>query len=125
MADKINIAVVDDEIQILNMLEKFFTKNSAYRVTTYSSPLTALGSIKSGTFDIILLDIMMPQKDGLEVLKEIKAVAPKTKVLMMTAYSSLDKVLNAHKMGAEGYVMKPFESLMSVEKKVQEILQAP
>lgn len=83
-----------------------------------------MGSIKSGNFDIVLLDIMMPQKDGLEVLKEIKAASPETKVLMMTAYSSLDRVLDSHKIGAEGYVMKPFESLMTVEKKVKEIVKA-
>ena len=124
MSNKINIAIVDDEVQILNMLEKFFTKNSDYKVTTFSNPISAIGSIKSGNFDIVLLDIMMPQKDGLEVLQEIKASAPKTKVLMMTAYSSLDRVLDSHKIGAEGYVMKPFESLMLIEKKVKEIVSA-
>lgn len=124
MAEKINIAVVDDEVQILNMLEKFFTKNSDYKVSTFSNPVSALSSIKSGNFDIVLLDIMMPQKDGLDVLREIKAAVPQTKVLMMTAYSSLDKVLNSHKIGAEGYVMKPFESLITVEKKVREIMNA-
>lgn len=122
MSSKINIAVVDDEVQILNMLEKFFTKNSDYKVSTFSNPISALGSIKSGTFDVVLLDIMMPQKDGLEVLKEIKAASPETKVVMMTAYSSLDRVLDSHKIGAEGYVMKPFESLMTVEKKVKEVV---
>jgi len=124
MSSKINIAIVDDEVQILNMLEKFFTKNSDYKVSTFSNPISALGSLKSGSFDVVLLDIMMPQKDGLEVLKEIKASVPDTKVLMMTAYSSLDRVLDSHKIGAEGYVMKPFESLMLVEKKVKEIVNA-
>ena len=123
MSSKINIAIVDDEVQILNMLEKFFTKTSDYKVSTFSNPISALGSIKSGSFDIVLLDIMMPQKDGLEVLKEIKASTPETKVLMMTAYSSLDRVLDSHKIGAEGYVMKPFESLMLIEKKVKEIVK--
>jgi len=122
VADKINIAVIDDEVQILNMLEKFFKKNENYKVTTYSNPVTALGSLKAGTYDIVLLDIMMPQKDGIEVLKEIKEKAPETKVLMMTAYSSLDRVLNSHKLGAEGYVLKPFESLSTVEKKLKELL---
>jgi len=124
MGKPLNIAIVDDEVQILNMLEKFFKKNSDYRINTYTNPISALSAIGSGTFDIVLLDIMMPQKDGLEVLKEIKAKSPDTKVLMMTAYSSLDRVLNAHKIGAEGYVLKPFESLSSVEKKVLEIVGA-
>lgn len=124
MSRQMNIAIVDDEVQILNMLEKFFRKNSDYRISTFSNPVAALSSIEGGKFDIVLLDIMMPQKDGLEVLKEIKAKTPETKVLMMTAYSSLDRVLNSHKIGAEGYVMKPFESLASVEKKVLEIVNA-
>lgn len=124
MGKQINIAIVDDEVQILNMLEKFFKKSSDYRVSTFANPISALSSIQGGKFDIVLLDIMMPQKDGLEVLKEIKAKMPQTKVLMMTAYSSLDRVLNSHKIGAEGYVMKPFESLASVEKKVLEIMNA-
>ena len=122
MADKISIAIIDDEVQILNMLEKFFKKSDAYKVVTYANPVTALGSVKSGAYDVVLLDIMMPQKDGIEVLQEIKEKAPKTKVLMMTAYSSLDRVLNSHKLGAEGYVLKPFESLTTVEKKIKEIL---
>ena len=122
MADKISIAIIDDEVQILNMLEKFFKKSDAYKVVTYANPVTALGSVKSGAYDVVLLDIMMPQKDGIEVLQEIKEKAPKTKVLMMTAYSSLDRVLNSHKLGAEGYVLKPFESLSTVEKKIKEIL---
>jgi len=69
--------------------------------------------------DVVLLDIMMPQMDGLIVLEKIKASYPDTVVVMMTAYSTLDRVLNSHRQGAESYILKPFESLADVEDKVK------
>jgi len=60
---------------------------------------------------------------GLEALEKIIEKNPDQKVIMMTAYSTLDKVLKSHKVGATHYIMKPFNSLESVEKKLIEVLQ--
>lgn len=122
MENKINIVIVDDENEILSMLERFLSRNSRYRVKTYNNPVSAISSIAADT-DIVLLDIMMPQMSGIEALPKLIEKAPKTKVLMMTAYSTLDKVLNAHRYGATDYIMKPFPSLDALGKKIEDVLK--
>ena len=115
------IAIVDDENEILNMLQKFLTKSGKFTISIYSNPVTAVSSIDSG-YDLILLDIMMLQMNGLDALDEIMKKNPEQKVIMMTAFSTLDRVLESHKIGAEGYIMKPFESLKILEDKMAEVL---
>ncbi|MEA3352312.1 MAG: response regulator [Campylobacterota bacterium] len=112
------IAIVDDERDILETLEKFLSRSEKFQIETFSNPVAALDVVKGGGYDLVLLDIMMPQMDGLEVLEEIKKSNVNIKVIMMTAYSTLDKVIKSNKVGAEDYVTKPFVSLRDVENKV-------
>lgn len=123
-SEKQSIVIIDDETEILNVLSRFLTRNPNFSVTTYSNPITALNSITNTKVDLVLLDIMMPQMNGLEVLEKLKANHPEQKVIMMTAYSTLDKVLKSHKEGATNYVMKPFDSLQALEKKILEVLKS-
>ncbi|MDD2895304.1 MAG: response regulator [Aliarcobacter sp.] len=122
--EKYSIVIIDDETEILNVLSRYLTRNANFSVTTYSNPVSALGAIGNSKVDLILLDIMMPQMNGLEVLEKLKAKDPEQKVIMMTAYSTLDKVLKSHKEGATNYVMKPFDSLQALEKKILEVLKS-
>ena len=125
MSKKYSILVIDDEIEILDMLSRFLNRNPNFTVQTFSNPVSALSSINDNTkYDLVLLDIMMPQMNGLDVLEKLKEINSDQKVIMMTAYSTLDKVLKSHKIGATNYVMKPFSSLDSLEKKVIEVLEA-
>ncbi|MEA2018272.1 MAG: response regulator [Campylobacterota bacterium] len=122
MSDKIyKIAVVDDENEILGMIKRFLTRTGKYDVTTYSNPVVAVDSINKDV-DVVLLDIMMPQMNGLDALEKIIEKNPNQKVVMMTAYSTLDKVLKSHKEGAIHYLMKPFDSLQALEDKIKEVL---
>ena len=124
MSKKYSILVIDDEIEILDMLSRFLNRNPNFSVQTFSNPVSALSSINNNTkYDLVLLDIMMPQMNGLDVLEKLKEINSDQKVIMMTAYSTLDKVLKSHKIGATNYVMKPFSSLDSLEKKVIEVLE--
>ena len=125
MSKKYSILVIDDEIEILDMLSRFLNRNQNFSVQTFSNPVSALSSINNNTkYDLVLLDIMMPQMNGLDVLEKLKEINSDQKVIMMTAYSTLDKVLKSHKIGATNYIMKPFSSLDSLEKKVIEVLEA-
>ncbi len=123
MSQKIcKIAVVDDENEILSVISRFLTRGGKYTVTTFSNPITALNSIDS-SYDVVLSDIMMPQMNGLELLKKLKEKNSQISVIMMTAYSTLDKVLESHRNGAQHYVMKPFKSLNELDDKIQEVLK--
>ncbi|MDD5159444.1 MAG: response regulator [Sulfuricurvum sp.] len=118
-----HIMIIDDEAPIGTMLEKALTRSGDIKVTFFDNPLKALERFRKGEYDGVLLDIMMPQKDGLRVLEAIKAKDPECVVIMMTAYSTLDKVLSSHKIGADHYLLKPFDSLANVEKKVRELVK--
>ncbi len=117
------VAIVDDETEVLSMIERFLSRGNKYNVQTFSNPVSAIAHIENN-FDVILLDIMMPQMNGLDALEKIMAKNPKQKVIMMTAFSTLDKVLKSHKYGAIHYIMKPFDSLESLERKIAEVINS-
>lgn len=116
-----HIVIIDDETEILSALERYLSRNN-YKVSIFSNPVTAFDSLPRDT-DLILLDIMMPQMSGLDLLPKLLEKNPKSKVLMMTAYSTLDKVLNAHRHGAIYYIMKPFSSLDVLANKIKALLE--
>ncbi len=120
----IRLLIVDDEQSIGTMLEKALGRSGDFKITYIDNPVNALSRFRAGEYDGVLLDIMMPQKDGLSVLEEIKTKDPECVVVMMTAYSTLDKVLQSHKVGADHYLLKPFDSLANVEKKIRELVKA-
>jgi DNA-binding NtrC family response regulator len=115
---KAKVLVLDDEKDILNIIERFFSRKAIVDIETCTSPIQAVSMIKSGSYDLLLTDIMMPEMNGIEVLKEVKQSKPRVKVVMMTAFSTLDKILECEQLGATDYVTKPFISLRDVESKV-------
>ena len=115
------IAIIDDEQDILNVLERYLTRKG-YQVETFSNPQNGLNAVKNGNFDLLLLDIMMPILDGLSLLKNLYESNNKTKVIMMTAFDTLEKSLEAHKHGASNYITKPFKSLDIVAEKINNII---
>ncbi|HEX8948985.1 MAG TPA: response regulator [Dissulfurispiraceae bacterium] len=119
----IKVMIIDDEAQITAMLKKALSRNKELSVSVFNNPLEALRQVPSEKPDVVLLDIMMPQMDGIEALAEIQKNSPGTKVIMMTAYSTLDRVLASHKKGATDFILKPFESLGAVEKKIVKLFQ--
>lgn len=112
------IAIIDDEQDITDVLSQFLGRSEKFDISTFNNPQNALSLAKSGQYDLILLDIMMPQMDGIEFLKEVKESTKNTKVIMMTAYSTQDKMIDSNKIGADDYLTKPFISLRDVENKV-------
>jgi len=115
------IAIIDDEQDILNILERYLVKQG-YQVETFSNPQNGLNAVKNGSFDLLLLDIMMPILDGISLLKDLHDSNNNTKVIMMTAFDTLERSLEAHKYGASNYITKPFKSLDVVKDKIKEII---
>jgi DNA-binding NtrC family response regulator len=117
------VAIVDDEQDILDILKKFFSRKNLFDVDIYVNPQDAINNIKINDYDLVLTDIMMPQIDGIELLKQIKEHDKNIEVIMMTAYSTLEKTLESEKLGASDYITKPFISLKDVENKILETLK--
>lgn len=103
-----NILVVDDERAICEILKEFL---SIFGHTVHSaiSGEEALERLKEKSFDVIFLDIRMHGISGLEVLKEVKASRPATKVIMISAYGDDETAQRAKELGADGYVQKPVD----------------
>ena len=81
----IRLLIVDDEPSIGAMLEKALGRSGDFKITYIENPINAVSRFRAGDYDGVLLDIMMPQKDGLSVLEEIKVKDPECVVVMMTA----------------------------------------
>lgn len=121
MNEKTKIAIVDDRHDILSMINHYLVQTNRFDVSIFSNPLIALESIDE-SFETVLLDVIMPVMDGLTLLGKLRDKYPKIKVIIMTANSTLDRVLKAHKNGAIQYIMKPFQSLSSLETKINEVV---
>ncbi|WP_129408332.1 response regulator [Marinitoga lauensis] len=94
------ILVVDDDMVIRNVLKKVLEK-AKYDVDLAEGGNKAIEMIKNTEYDVILLDIIMEDLDGIEVLRKAKKISPLTTVVMMTAYSSPDYVLHALTLGLQ------------------------
>ena len=102
-----HILVVDDDDGIRSLVKKYLNENS-YLVTTASSAEDAGGKIKILKFDLIILDIMMPGKSGLEFIKENNKIL-KTPIILLTAKGEASERIEGLEVGADDYLPKPFE----------------
>lgn len=112
------IIVVDDEKRICHNVEKILKKNN-YEVTHACSAAEALEKMAKESYSLLISDIVMPGRNGLELLKLVKDQWPLTKAVMMTAYASTDTAVKAIRLGALDYIPKPFtpdELRSTVEK---------
>ncbi len=116
--DKVRILAVDDEEDILMALQTHLEMDG-YQVEIAASAQEALEKINEQTFQIILTDINMPKMDGLELLEKVKELRGDAIVIMITAYTSLMKVLNSRIYGAADYILKPFRDLSEVDEVVE------
>ena len=103
-----SILLVDDEQNILKTVG-IALEASGYHVTSYLNPLQALEALRNEPFDIGLFDLKMQPIDGIQLLREARAIAPELTVVLMTAHGSVDSAVEAMKLGAYDYLQKPFE----------------
>jgi len=111
----VSILIVDDEAEILSALQTHFEMDG-YPVETASSAREALDKIRSQAYQVVYTDINMPGMDGLELLEEIRKIRGETLVVMITAYSTLMKVIQSRVEGAFDYILKPFRDLSEVDE---------
>ncbi len=101
------IMIVEDEANLRESLKTFLS--STHEVVAYSDGNSALDHFKNKAVDLVLTDNKMPGMTGLELIRRIKEISSSTCCLLMTAHASIDQAVEALKLGAEDYLVKPFE----------------
>ena len=112
---KIKVLLVDDEPDFVESLSQRLQIRD-FDVKTSLSGDEALGLIRKQDFDVIVLDVLMPGKDGIETLREIKTLKPLLHVIMLTGNATVETAIEGMKLGADDYLMKPTETEDLVEK---------
>ncbi|MGH7165016.1 MAG: sigma-54-dependent transcriptional regulator [Nitrospiraceae bacterium] len=102
------ILIVDDERSMRDVLS-IMLKRAGYEVTVAGDGEEAIAQLDKEIFDLVITDLKMPKKGGLEVLKAVKKASPETVVLMITAFASTESAVEAMKSGAYDYLTKPFQ----------------
>ena len=109
MSAKGSILIIDDEQEIRESLEQLL-KLEGYRANCASTGNEGLKRVEDGIFDLVLLDINLPDRSGLDLLKAIKQDSPDVGVIMITAYDSSQTAFQASKQGADSYITKPWDN---------------
>ena len=116
MAEK--VLLVDDEKEFLEIMSERLTARGM-EVTTAESAGQALSIIEKQTFDAIIMDFQMPEMDGMEALKAIKDKKPELQIILLTGYATVQKTVEAMKVGATDFLEKPAD-LEALAKKIKD-----
>ena len=103
-----HILIVDDEEIVLRSCQRIL-RDGDYQIDVANDGLAALGMMNEQDYDVLVLDIMMPKMDGIEVLRRVKEARPEVEVVMITGLNEINTAVKAMKLGAFDYLPKPFE----------------
>ena len=107
LAAQVEILIVDDDKEICEYMETFLARDG-FLVKTLNAPQDAVEEVRSGKYHIVVLDLMMPKLDGIELLKQIRKVDSDIAVVIFTGYPSLESAVASMKLDAVDYIKKPF-----------------
>ncbi|GAC1472134.1 MAG: sigma-54 dependent transcriptional regulator [Desulfuromonadaceae bacterium] len=110
----IQVLIIDDEADVCSFLRRLLTKKG-YEVTTATNEPDALRSLSETRFSVAMVDLKMPDTDGLTLLQAIKARQPACEVIIMTGYSTVKTAVTAMQQGAYEYLEKPFDDIGEIE----------
>ena len=106
-AAQLSVLVIDDEVAVNNNIRKILAKKG-YRIDQATSKAEALEKIEAGSYALVILDLRLPGVRGLELLAAVRERQPKARVIIVTGYASIETAVEGARMGAVGYVPKPF-----------------
>lgn len=109
MSLKQKILIVDDEASIREFLEIMLKKEKKYEITLAEDGEQAIKILQKKTFDLVISDLQMPNKTGMDVLNYINQMCPQTVFMLITAFGSTEIAVDAMKLGAYDYITKPFK----------------
>jgi len=115
---KINVLLVDDEREFVEVLAERLETRDFSVIRAYSGD-EALARIAEQDVDVVVLDVLMPGKDGVDTLREIKQIKPILEVIMLTGHATVESAVEGLKLGAFDYLMKPAETKDLVGKIVK------
>jgi DNA-binding response OmpR family regulator len=107
VADQLRVLVIDDEVAVNNNIRKILAKKG-YRIDQATSKAEALKKMQAGSYGLVILDLKMPGVKGLELLAAAREHQPNARVIIVTGYASIETAVEGARMGAVGYVPKPF-----------------
>ncbi len=110
----LELLIVDDEVEVVKFFRRLL-KKSGFSVTYATSGHEALACVSAKKFDVAVVDLKLPDTDGLTLLKKIKENQPACEVIIMTGYSTTRTAVKAIQMGAFDYLEKPFDDIREVE----------
>lgn len=119
MADK--ILIVDDDEGVVSLCERLLVQ-AGYEVLSTTRPQEALRLMRAQRFDLLLLDIRMPEMNGFELMQLARERDPELAIVIITGHGTIETVVQALQLGAEGLVLKPFESGVTLVQRVREAL---
>lgn len=111
---KIRVLLVDDEKEFADVLAERLEARNFFAVTALSGE-EALERLREQDFDVVLLDMVMPRMSGIETLRAIKQLKPLVEVVMLTGHATVESAVQAMKMGAFFYLMKPTDTKKLLE----------
>ncbi|HZX48331.1 MAG TPA: sigma-54 dependent transcriptional regulator [Nitrospirota bacterium] len=115
------VLIVDDE-PLMRISISDALKAEGYNVASAATGSEGLKAIKDTPYDVVITDLRLPEVDGVQILKTCRQISPHTKVLMITAYGSVDTAVEAMKIGAYDYITKPFsmdELILTVKRLIE------
>jgi DNA-binding response OmpR family regulator len=105
--EPIRILLADDDDELRTILEKYLSRTGRV-FHSCKDGREAVEALKGAFFDLVITDLIMPEIDGIQLLKEVKRLYPESMVIIMTGYASLDTAIQAIRQGAYDYISKPF-----------------
>ncbi len=115
----INVLIIDDEESVCNFFRRLLDRKGCRTVTAVSES-QALRALEGSPFQVAMVDLKLPDTDGLTLLKHIKRKQPNCEVIVMTGFSTIQTAVKAMQMGAYQYVEKPFDDIKQIEWLIQE-----
>ena len=125
MNNMIKVLVVDDNLNSISTISNYFSSHAVIKaVDSAKDGLEALDKIRSKEYDIILLDLILPKVDGLEILDVMHKENIKGRVIVLTSYNKEETIRRVSEYGVSYYMLKPFD-LNVLEKRILDVINTP
>lgn len=117
-----HILVLDDELDAVGLLKRLF-EGKGHRVFGFTEEEEAIAHVRANSVDLAIIDIRLKKILGIEVLEELKKIAPHIRAVLLTGYPTLETAQKAFELGVSEYLVKPVD-IDDLEEKVEKILSS-